>query len=284
VLSATSIAWIQWSFGEIAYYNAGTAANAITFTTPYACTDIDIVYLDANAGTWNYAVDGGGSTPVTNTGVGYHKRIQLTGLANTTHTIVCGTQSAANVLMIAGCITYKSRTSGIGFASTAVYGQTQDDAWGQLHGGPADKPSYLQGKGAAATGFGFPSQPSLAMLEYGINDCGNGVTVASFTDTLRRLIQALRRGQSRCSILLLGNCNPDAVNGDLTAGNFANSANWVQYLAAMQQTAAYFNCAFVNMHARWGETPLGQGFVNAGGAHPNNAGHADIASVLAGPL
>jgi len=52
---------------------------------------MDLFYVDANAGTWNYSLDGGANVPVVNAGgaagVRSVKKISLTSLANTTHTI-----------------------------------------------------------------------------------------------------------------------------------------------------------------------------------------------------
>jgi lysophospholipase L1-like esterase len=110
----------------------GTGANAAsTFTTPYACTDLDIVYLDLTAGTWQYRVDGGTLVTVRQAGNGFTQgcvnQIQLTGLASTTHTIDFGWQSANSVMLIQGVATYPSgraATAGLGYGRLAYgYGE-----------------------------------------------------------------------------------------------------------------------------------------------------------------
>jgi lysophospholipase L1-like esterase len=272
-----------WCYGAIYYWNAAVAGTMTVFTSPYACTDMDIVYYDKTAGTYTYQVDGAAAQTITCTAAGQYNRIQLTGLSNAVHTITFGAQSAGNVMLLAGVATYRNRVGGLGFGLLSTYG-LQLYAWSYSGDGPADLFLQMQGKNTAATGFGFPTQPSLAVIELGINDCANAQTTANFQDWLRRMIQALRRGQPNCSIVILAPCNPDATNSEVTTNNWANSANWITFLDVLQRTAAYFNCAFINMHAKWGEMPVSQGFCTASQPHPSDAGHADIAAVLQGLL
>ena len=70
----------------------------------------------------------------------------------------------------------------------------------------------------------------------------------------------------------------------MTSGLFGNPHSWHLYLAAMKDVAATYGCAFVDIHAKWGETGVAQGFQTASQPHPNDAGHADIAAVLEGIL
>jgi lysophospholipase L1-like esterase len=110
----------------------GTGANAAsTFTTPYACTDLDLVYLDLTVGTWQYRVDGGALVTVRQAGNGFNQgcvnQIKLTGLANTTHTIDFGWQSVNSVMLIQGVATYPSgraATAGLGYGRLA-YGYAE---------------------------------------------------------------------------------------------------------------------------------------------------------------
>lgn len=268
-----------FGYGGIVY-NTGTAVSAyITFVTPYACTDIDIIHLDFTAGTWKYAIDGGSLVTVTNTATQYQKRIQLTGLSNAVHTITMGYQSAAAVCIPLGLTAFKSRTAGLQFGLMSVFGEALE-YWQSTGDSPADLIAALQGNGAATTGFGFPTQPNLAIIELGINDCSIAQTTALYFDGLRRMVQALRRGNANCSIIILAPCNPDTVNSDQTSGNFTNSANYAQFLQQMRMIADLYNCAFVNIHAAWGETPVTQAFMGSGQPHPNDAGHANIAAYI----
>ena len=270
-----------YGFGYGAYpvWSGNAGANIMSFVTPYSCTGVDIVYMDAVSGTWKYSVDGGALQTVTNTGAGYQKRIQITGLSNATHTIVFGTQSADYTVSILGCVAFVSRTAGLGYAGMGIYGLSLDGALASGSNIPADRITAFQGKASATTGFGFPTQPSLAICEYGINDLGTSVAPATFLADLVRVVQAFRRGRQNCSIILIGNSCPDGVNSDVTS-SFPNATTWYEFLAVMAQVAQTYNCAFVNIHAKWGETGVAQGFQTALQPHPNDAGHADIAKVL----
>jgi hypothetical protein len=49
----------------------------------------------------------------------------------------------------------------------------------------------------------------------------------------------------------------------------------------MRRLADEYCCGLVNIHAKWGETPQGQGFIASGSSvHPTDAGHTDIANVI----
>lgn len=263
----------------------GTPTNVITFTTPYACTDMDIIYYDfaTVTGGWTYQVDGGAAVPVTPAGVGYLKRIQLTGLGNTAHTINFSQTTASLNLMPYGVATYHSRTAGIGYANMGASSRALGDNFRQLSGGPLpDNFGAFAGQAATATGFGFPMQPSLCIIAMGINDLGQGSGggLAQFEICLVRMCRALRRGTPNCSLLFLINSNPDPTFSDVTSGWFGNSYDWGSYIAIYQRVAHMFNAAIFNVSAKWGSTPVAQGFMPTNQCHPTNAGHADIANVL----
>lgn len=267
-------------------YNGATVGTDITFTTPYACTAIDIFYWDGAVGTFEYVVDGG--SPVTVNCIEasdkVNKKISITGLANTTHVITFGNSSGVNTEVIMGCATYTG-TTGIGFSRMAT-GAIQAQNYANTGTWPTeDRVIFFQGINpqklpvVSPTGFGFPTQPDLAFIGFGINDCTASQTITSYNNIIRRFIQALRRGKENCSIILFGPSFPDNVNSDVTSGS-TNSANWHNYLMAMFEMAAAYNCAFVNIHAKWGEYGYTNGFQAVNNLHPLDAGHADIASVI----
>ena len=281
------------------YNNAVYAGNFVTFTTPYACTAIDIHYGNYTAGAFDYSVDGGGAVTQTVTGSGgtgpdcTHAKISLTGLANTTHTIAFQNPTATPAsCLITGITTWKSTTTGINFANMSVSGFSSanfvtrvDSASNPLC--PALYQGYTpqkEGQGSASqiannTGYGFPTQPHLAIIQLGINDLQQSVSAATFATNVTYFIQAFRRGQPNASIILLGASNPDGVNSDMRTP-FTGAKNWQQYLLQMFTLAQMFNCAFVNIHAKWGELGVTSGFQASGDGHPLDAGHQDIANVL----
>jgi lysophospholipase L1-like esterase len=284
-VNTTNRTWAGGGFGEQLMWlpNPG-AGNLITFTTPYACTDIDIITCDYNAGSWTYTVDGGATQTVTiasNDGSTL-RRTQITGLANTTHTVVFTGQSTSQVLLLYGVATYKSRTAGLRFGWTSVCGSSMANyllGFTPLVGSE----SVWQGRSnATLTGFGFPAQPDLAIIALGINDCQNNTasfSLQGYQGAMRRLCDSIRRGVPNASILFVAHNNPSGGNSDVTAP-FFNARSWPDYIDRMLNISIDYNCALVNMHAKWGVTGVAQGFQTATNPHPTDTGHADIASIL----
>jgi hypothetical protein len=266
----------------LCFFWSATAGTVATLTTPYACTAIDLVHLDYAAGTWTYAVDGGSAVTVTNTGSGYQKKVSITGLANTSHTVVLGAVSASNGLALSGASLYTGST-GIWLARSGYSGANATD-YIATSPAPTDRPTLWQGIYAGgATGFGFPTQPHLAIIEFSVNDCTNGSTIANYQSALRRFCQALRRGQRNASILFVLPCYPDGVNGDTNIGGAP--ATYYTYIDACRAVADSFNAAWINLHALWGETPCGDGNLwSATDIHPSTQGHTAIAALLASLL
>lgn len=339
----------------------------ITFTTPYACTDLDLIWLDNVAGTFDLTVDGGSATTITAVGSTFKiRRTRITGLASTTHTITLGNQSAgSNILCPVGIVTYKTaaaRTGGLGVARCGTSGQRATHY--SVTTRPADSCSQWQGQAEASltvstasnttpvvitttaahnlatddvvtiasvggttaangtwritvlttttfsiksiagvavigngaytsggtvvlvTGFGFPLQPHLAIVELGINDMVSAtVGLATYRATMRRIIEGIQRGRSNppASVLLLAPMVPNGASSDsASATNY--SMNWNLFVGVQRELAEELNCAFLNVHARWGQTGVTQGYIGAANVHPTDAGHADIASALSAIL
>lgn len=268
-----------------------------TFTTPQACTKVEIVYVDFGSGTWDYKIDGGSAVTVTTTnsgsGTAQVKKVTISSLANTTHTVAVGNASGTNVLMLVG-ISCHAATTGLGFIR-AGYNALRMVDLGTVNGAagagatssfPVDKIALWQGMtpggpGGAATGFGFPTQPALAIIEPFLNDCLYGSHPALARATLVRLVRALRRGYSNCSILMLLPSLPDGVYSDNTVSGFTSRGTFYgDYKAVARQVADHYQCAYVDIDAKWGPRSLALGFQASADLHPNDAGMADIATVL----
>ena len=130
------------------------------------------------------------------------------------------------------------------------------------------------------TPFGFPTQPTLAFIGYGINDCATYVSPDAYGDAIERKIIAIRRGVANANIGLIAMSYPDVHNSDNDlAGNGGRYVRWKRVLAGL---AAAYNCAYIDIDAKWGGTPVGQGFQVSGNVHPTQAGSADIAAVVGG--
>lgn len=260
-------------FGEVSRYT-GIGVGTQTFTTPVACTDMDIYYQSATASNFDYAVDGAAATTQAVAGSVAFNVIQLRGLANTTHTIVFNNQSVSLAMRIMGVAVYNNLTHGVGFANMGVSGLASN-AWSNV-----STNHLLRGDLGSMTAF--PTKPHLLIIAMGINDCSQQtIGPQSFYSIYRTLIMAARRARPALSVLLIANCNPSTLYGDVTTP-FGNSDSWGLYVGAMRQLAQDTNAAFFNCDAKWGPTPLAQGFVvSAANGHPNDAGNANMYASLA---
>jgi hypothetical protein len=281
------------------------------------CTGFDIVYFDFSAGTWQFLIDGGqGGSPtvtgaswngsawqVVNSGGGYTsgemKKVTVRGLTSGQHTIDWGYQSASAVFYLAGISLYTGN-SGLGFVRAGWYGRRLVDLatpigattgfGGTFPSFPQDKISLWSGVTTPTTRqispspFGFPMQPSAVVVSYGINDCGSGINPQQFDMVLRRLIASLRRGATNCNIIIQAVSNPDpyvtdnnnAAEQPLAERPFA----WPLYKDLLQATADTYGCAYIDVDARWGSTPVADGMMVNENVHPTSAGYADMASYL----
>ncbi len=303
--------WFQNGLTQTAFWvSAGTlvfaAAGNAVFTMPTnagidipTATEIDLIMYDYASGQWQYTVDnalgtgavtvGPGSTTLSPGGWGSVYRVPLTGLANAAHAVRISASSVQYGANVCGAIVYDPTTnkaSGIGVAQMSLSGAQAFDYLVSPNGGPADRILQYQGQyktnstTTVATGFGFPAQPHLAIIELGINDCQNGVGLIQFRHSLRRTIQALRRGRNNASILFMISTNPDPESSDMTGGHFLNSKNWGLYTQEIYDVAQTYNCGVLSYQTKWGETPVAQGYITATDAHPTDAGHAAIATDL----
>lgn len=267
------------------------AGNAV-FVSPYSCTDMDIIWHDWNTtGTWKYNIDnavGGGLVTVTCDGRNSVRRTSITGQTNAVHTVRFGGASVTLAAGLNGVVCYNvanAKTKGISFANMSGLGFRMYDWQCANNAIPADRIQQLQGRSKTAvateilTGFGFPTQPHLTIIELGINDCQQSGGLVQFRIGLRRLCEALRRGQANASILFLVCANPAIATTDMTQ-EFVHATSWSSYVDNIYGVAAEYNCGVYNVHANWMSTPVASGYLTATDAHPTDVGHQAIADTI----
>lgn len=301
---ATTSAWVQTiSTGSIPGWTGGN------------CTGFDFVYFDFSANGWAFQIDGGqGGSPtvtgaawsagngwyaVTNTGGGATggniKKVTVRGLTSGTHTIQWGQLAAAACMFPIGISLYTGSAGGIGFVRSGYSGRRAVDTAspagtslgyaGTLNTYVSDRIAPWSGAGPeggtaqiSPVPFGFPMQPSLAFVSFGINDCANGISPAAYTAALYRYIQALKRGTPKANIAIVALCNPDPYYTD---NNIASNAyRYVLWKQAMAETAAAYSCAYVDIDTLFGATPVASGYMVSGNVHPTTAGHLLIAQTV----
>jgi hypothetical protein len=278
VVATESQRWLGWGYGRIPAFR-GPATSAVSFTTPYACDDLDVIYFDSRPGSWMLSIDGQTARGVSCTGDGYHHRLILNGLGSRLHTLRLGDQSADNTMLIQGVATYASRTAGVGFGRVA-YGGAQTSDYASTNGQPKDLVQVWQGLGTGPLRDNFPTRAPLGILAFGINDCQSATPIDQFRSTLERLTQSFRIGVPSCSVLIIAQSFPNGITSDVTTV-LENAKNYPLYVDAMQKTAARLGCGFLNIDLKWDNRGAGLGFQTVGQQHPTDAGHADIAASVA---
>ena len=132
--------------------------------------------------------------------------------------------------------------------------------------------------------YGFPLGADLAIVQFSCNDCvqyGNSTNYAAdtYTRAMVRIIQAMRRGNPNCSVVILISSYPDPYTSDTLLPAINTGSNYYsQFVIAAYGVAQMLQCALVNIHAKWGETTNSQGLIYLNDVHPTQAGHADIAA------
>lgn len=264
------------------------SATLATCTPPDAFIDADLIYMQHYVGagqTFTYTVDGGAPNTVTTVaGSNQLRKAAIPTVASSSHTLVLTGQSIDNTFELAGLATYNAGRGGVGvgYARFCMQGTS---AQGVIQTGALPPNiNYQQFGGLLATAvtpspFGFPSAPALLIIEMGLNDCQTG-NVASLIMGLRGVIEACRAGTPNASIIVVGASNPDPVQADAPS-LLLNAGLWPWYLTALENVAKEYTCAFVNIHAAWGTTPLAAGYTTTiHSPHPTQAGHQFIANAL----
>lgn len=276
-ISATGLSWVVSGLLVSPQWAASAPATCASFTLPSAGT-VELWYRNVLAGTpgFNWRIGAGATTNVNTTAGGYPAKVNL------------GAQSAGAVVNLnalvngacvpLGCTVINNGSAGIAFA----FGGT---ASSQVSGLGQENLDFVAGKTAAGTwaNQGFPAEPHLAILHFGINDC-TGISKAGpivFEQMLVTLINYLRRARANCSILIIVASNPDNVTSDTTAQTgISNVLDWPLFMAAMYRVGRSMRCGVLDMNWRWGQTPFGSGFRPAADVHPNDTGFADYETAL----
>jgi hypothetical protein len=308
----TSTNWLAYFCGyNYGIFNAASGGQTpmVAVTPPYNVVGFDIVYIDYNSGTFTYNVDGGSNTTVTSTGNNTSpnaivKKASVTGLTSGSHTLNINSGSTVNTCNILGVACYANQSTGIRFVNHAWSGMglnnspTAHNFLADTTMFPVDRLALHQGyQGTTAspsslTGFGFPTQPDLAILAMGVNDIQASVTAGTFEDWIRRAVQVLRYGKNdACSILILGMYLPNTDAPGSTTFVRASDMTSTPYTGmmelydSMRNVALEYNCAYGAVHTQFGQQPATNGWVtSASNLHPTDAGHTRIYNMLASAI
>lgn len=276
-------------FGLAAKARNHVTGQTTTISLP-ACTAFDIIYYESNGstvdgnvtpttGSATYNVDGAGAVAITYAGtVNTYKKVSVTGLANTAHSVVIAgtTANAFSLVQVnahsgAGVIVGRSGT--VGFTISEVLGESA---------------SNLQSAAAQARlllAFS-QGQPNLVVLLTGQNECTlqNDATRGPQTPTLWALrLQAVAGLLNSFGIPLLLVSEPDPNNSD--AGlTFKYRDYWA---AARSLAVSGSNIAHLSIADYWGNFSASKasGYQSdASGVHPLRRGYGSLATLMADVL
>lgn len=248
----------RWAFSGTAdltsnvYVALGTAASTATFTSDTTGTIVDVAYSNAG-GSFSVKIDGAAAVPVVATGALTIGTYTVTGLANTTHTIVITATSGSAIIAAAQV----RNTTGVRFSSLGKYGLRASGFLGD--GG------FVKSIAVAA----MPS-PDVVHIPIGANDM---IGLATAATTVAN-IQTIRNLWPSSDVILY--VEPITENNEIT------DAAYAVFQTGLRTLANTLGCPLVDWNQRYGggAAVTAMGFVGPDGVHPNAIAQADMGGVV----
>lgn len=254
----------RWSLSGFAngattinYVQATTSGATATYTSDKAGTAVDIATFGISGG-FTYKIDGGSAVTVTPNGNQSVQVISVTGLSNTTHTVLITTTSTTSTYVVGARV---RGSVGLEITNGGVGGM-QTNAW-------------------ALTGFNYP-QPVFnsldtyhgELLSLGLNDVVSSVSALAFKTNLQIIASA---DQALRDVILW--VPPTPNSGDVA------TTSWTPYRSPYYDVADALNLPLIDLGDRFGSWAT----ANTNGImfdhlHPNGAGYAAIAQMFASLL
>jgi hypothetical protein len=259
-------------------YRISNTGQTVTLTTTEACTDIWIHgwWEDSRCEAFIYTVDGGGdqTSPFAGPATDTDFTVKLTGLSNTTHTIVIKPAATPTAQVdIAGFSIFNAGTT----SKVAVHRIGQGGAY-------FDSMIYpMTDTGANPRSnrltLGRPVT-DLCVLAFGANEASTAGEAASWTparyETALRDFIGYAAGTYGCDVLLasLNRQNPSQV------GSYGEQAFYDVHAEIAADTArvAHFDLTIAPQWASYAAASAAG--LMQDNVHPNHAGHADIGRLL----
>lgn len=187
-----SAGWVPGTIGFPYLYSSTTGAS-LTYTSHVAGTVVEIMHA-TSSGTFTYSIDGAAAVTVSTPGAPGNALVTVTGLPNTTHTVVITNTGGAAELFIAG-FGVRSAT-GVVLYNAGLGGASSND-WAE----------NLDWYGA--TGVVAFTAPDLVLIELGLNDGFYGtVPAATFAARLDTIVSHF--GAAAAVALTVSQRIPDA--------------------------------------------------------------------------
>ena len=258
-----------WSHALVVYSYSSVTNSTATWTSDLAGTAVCVVvYRGAGNSDFSIAVDGASSgagfASYTGGSSGWTRHV-LTGLANTTHTVVVK-QTGAGTMSVLAAEVY-TPNSGLAVHNVAESGSSAGvSTSGAAYSWSDTSNSVLYPLPAYGTAAIYQTPPKVAHIELGANDLLQGKTVAATTAAIQTIVTTLGTNFGGVDPILYAVSQPSGIA----------QATWESYVAALYQLADTLDCPLVDMHDRFG----GYTAANANGlmgdaTHMVAAGYAD---------
>lgn len=236
---------------------AGSSPATMTFT---ATGRYFRVYYsrESNSGNWSYTVDGGSSV---NSGAGsgttLMQMLEIDAGTDTSHTIVLTGPTGGNFLYLHHVEAIRNPTSGVKVSRMALSDMRCSDL-------------ILNTTVASSLGSATYVDPDLAIIGFGLNEALTGVTTATYRTNMDTLIDHLQTNTG-CSVIIFIAPPPNPAT--------IPEATWTNFRNEMLDIAADQGCGVVDISTRWVSRAASLSLYSDN-VHPNNAGHADIATAV----
>lgn len=237
---------LPWAFSN-------TGPPTLTFTSNTPGTVVDIMVAD-NFGNYTYSIDGAAAVTVTVGGTSAWNMQTITGLADTTHTVVL---SGATLVPVGVNVRYPSDLEVHNFGNV---GTAASD--------------WAPGATSWSTSLGamLALAPKVSVIMLGHAELFAGTSAATYKTNMQTIITALKAAGS--DILIVGAIPRDAYT----------DAQWLPYREALLDLADTNQCLLADPYQAFGSYVGGSAIgLYAGGADPahlTNAGSTELVRVI----
>jgi lysophospholipase L1-like esterase len=230
--------------------SSSTVASTLTFVGNVAGTKVDVVYANGS-GVFTVAIDGTAAVTVTPSGANNGNAIYtVTGLANTTHTVVVTVSTVTTVFILGFQIV---GSTGLLVSNAGVDGSTAQAF--------SDPNFYTWGTVTTSA----PWSPDLYILEGPMNDFLQ--TIALATTTANYVTAANRAKAAGADVILVIDPASTTING--------SDAKWDTYRQAMYNAADTIGCPLIDLTESMGRrTTVITNGLDVDGVHLDSAGYA----------
>lgn len=247
---------VGWTIGSAIFPIAQVsgAGSTITLAIDAPGTVLELI-IGANTAAFTYSIDGGAAVAIVPNGSSAMQTLTVTGLANTTHSVV--------ITSVAGGANY---LSGIGIRNTTGIILENDGVSG------SKASDWVTNAWYAGTAALFPSNPNCVVIEFGLNEylAATQITGPVFQANLTTLITAAKTAGA--NVILVASHRPDDTGWSTYVSNIYDVAD-------AQDVPLIDLCDAFSTYAAW--TALNLSGI---GLHFNATGYAIKAALLTSAL